>query len=393
MKRAFWVSITLALAAYVLLPLPGGAKPLSKRIGEKRAQVEKATRREGVLTTTVSSYNSRIEGLQGQIRQTRRRLGAVQSDLDARRAELLRVRDRLEVARDRLERIRRELGTARRVLAARLVEIYKSDTPDAVTVVLESDGFADLLERTEYLDRINDQDRAAVDRVKVLKGKAQQQTDLLAALEHRAQVAAAAVLRRRDELAGARDQLVASRSDLRSARNEKAVALRSVRAKHAELQEDLDALEAEQARVQAALRGAGGRAFGPGAGPIRQGSGRLIWPVNGPITGVFGEPRPGHFHAGVDISAPTGTPIRAADSGRVVLMGFVGGYGNYTCVQHTASMSTCYGHQSRFGTSNGASVRQGQVIGYVGSTGHSTGPHLHFEVRINGTPVNPMGYL
>ena len=90
---------------------------------------------------------------------------------------------------------------------------------------------------------------------------------------------------------------------------------------------------------------------------------------------------------------PEGTPIRAADSGTVALMGWVGGYGNYTCIQHTATMSTCYGHQSRFATSNGASVSQGQVIGYSGNTGNSTGPHVHFEVRINGSPVDPMGYL
>ena len=77
----------------------------------------------------------------------------------------------------------------------------------------------------------------------------------------------------------------------------------------------------------------------------------------------------------------------------VVLMGPTGGYGNYTCVQHTNSMATCYAHQSRFGTSMAASVSQGQVIGAVGNTGNSTGPHLHFEVRINGSPVDPMGYL
>jgi murein DD-endopeptidase MepM/ murein hydrolase activator NlpD len=99
------------------------------------------------------------------------------------------------------------------------------------------------------------------------------------------------------------------------------------------------------------------------------------------------------MHAGIDIAVPEGTPIRAADSGRVALMGSVGGYGNYTCVQHTASMSTCYAHQSSFATSTGANVSQGQVIGYSGNTGNSTGPHLHFEVRINGTPVDPMGYL
>src|SRR5215211_3611796 len=364
MKRAFWVSITLGLMAYVLLPLPGGAKPLKERIQEKRAQVEGVKRREGVLTTTISSFNSRIEALQGQIAATQHQLGVVQRDLDAKRAELIEVADRL-------------------------VEIYKSDAPDALTVVLQADGFADLLERTEYLDRISDQDRTTVDRVRILKAQVQRQTERLATLERQAQLAAEAILHRRDQIAGARDQLVASRSDLREARNERAAALRSVRSRHAQVQEDLDALEAEQARVQATLQGASGGA----AAPIRSGSGQLIWPVNGPITGVFGEARPGHMHAGVDISAPTGTPIRAADSGRVALMGWVGGYGNYTCIQHTSSMSTCYGHQSRFGTSNGAAVQQGQTIGYVGSTGNSTGSHVHFEVRIGGSPVDPMGYL
>jgi murein DD-endopeptidase MepM/ murein hydrolase activator NlpD len=122
----------------------------------------------------------------------------------------------------------------------------------------------------------------------------------------------------------------------------------------------------------------------------------MIWPVNGPITGVFGEQRPGHLHTGVDIAAPIGTPIHAADDGRVVLMqgvGASGGYGNFTCVQHSASLSTCYAHQSQFGTSLGAAVNKGQVIGFVGNTGNSFGAHLHFEVRVNGAPVNPMGYL
>ncbi len=118
----------------------------------------------------------------------------------------------------------------------------------------------------------------------------------------------------------------------------------------------------------------------------------MIWPVNGQFTSPFGM-RWGRLHAGIDIAAPTGTPIRAADSGKVVLLGFTGGYGNYTCIAHSASLSSCYGHQSGYSTSNGASVSKGQTIGFVGNTGNSTGPHLHFEVRVNGNPVDPMGYL
>ena len=386
MKRHFWVSITLALVAYLTLPLPGLSAPLSQRIAKKRSEVARTGHKAQVLTQTIQGYNNRIRQLQGQIRGTRRQLGHVQHGLDRARTELLETRDKLQVARDRLERVRRQLVTGRHVLGARLVEMYKADEPDAVTVVLQADGFADLLERADFLERISDQDREIVDRVRRLRDLVKQRADQLASLERHEQLVAERILRQRDEIAHAQGRLVASRSSLRGVRNDRLVALNSVKRQHGHAMEDLASLEREQSRIAGVLQGAS-------PGPIRHGSGQLIWPVNGPITGVFGEARPGHMHAGVDISAPTGTPIRAADSGRVALAAFTGGYGNYTCIQHTASMSTCYGHQSRFGTSAGASVRQGQVIGYVGSTGHSTGPHLHFEVRINGSPVNPMGYL
>jgi murein DD-endopeptidase MepM/ murein hydrolase activator NlpD len=385
MKKSFWLPIALGLCAYLVLPLPGLSAPLSDRIDQKRAEIEHAKQEEGVLTTKIQSFSNRIDSLQGEIQATQDRLDRAQSSLDRQKNELLEVRDRLEVARDRLARLRSELATARRLLAERLVEIYKSDTPDALTVVLEADGFEDLLERTEFLERISDQDREITDRVRGLRDQAQDQAVELAKLEERAQLAAERILRERDQIASAQNQLLSSRDQLASARADKRGALASVRAEKNEAMEDLASLEAEQARVAGALQGS--------PGPIKQGSGQLIWPLNGPVTGVFGEVRPGHLHSGVDIAVPEGTPIRAADSGRVALMGWVGGYGNYTCVQHTASMSTCYGHQSSFATSNGASVTQGQVIGYSGNTGNSTGPHLHFEVRINGSPVDPMGYL
>ena len=388
MRRSFWVTITLALAAYVLLPMTGlSAPPLSERIEKKRGEIEKVKGREGVLTTDISRYNNRIEGLKGEIRSTEARLSRVQEDLDRKRAQLAEVRDKLEESRDRLERLRRELATARRVLAARLVEIYKSDTPDALTVVLEADGFADLLERAEFLDRISDQDREVTDTVRSLRDQAQTQTRRLAALEEEVREVATAILHQRDEIALVRNNLVSSRANLRGARNDRAALLAQVKDHRHGLEGDLAALEREQARVQQALSGAGQQ-----LGGIRKGSGQLIWPVNGPIVSGFGQ-RWGRLHAGVDIAVGSGTPIRAADSGRVVLMGWVGGYGNYTCVQHTGSLSTCYAHQSSFGTSNGASVSQGQVIGYVGCTGHCFGDHLHFEVRVGGGPVDPMGYL
>ena len=388
MKKSFVLPIALALVAFLVLPLPGLSAPLSSRIEKKRDQIATHKAKEGVLSTTIQGFNTRIDAIQGEISATQRQLSRVQDDLDQQKEKLLEVRNRLEEARDRLARLRDELATARQVLARRLVEIYKSDAPDALTVILDSNGFGDLLERAEFLKRISEQDREITDRVRGLRDKAKDQAIQLADLEEQEQLTAERILYQRDQIAAVENKLVGSRDQLASARADKRGALAQVRESRVALEGDLAALEKEQARVQAALAGAG-QTFD---GPIRHGSGALIWPVNGPVVSPFGM-RWGRLHAGIDIAVPSGTAIHAADSGRVVLMGWVGGYGNYTCIQHTASMSTCYAHQSSFATSNGASVSQGQVIGYSDCTGHCFGPHVHFEVRINGAPVDPMGYL
>jgi murein DD-endopeptidase MepM/ murein hydrolase activator NlpD len=118
----------------------------------------------------------------------------------------------------------------------------------------------------------------------------------------------------------------------------------------------------------------------------------FIWPVNGRLTSRFG-PRWGSFHAGIDLAAPTGTPIKASKDGIVAFAGWMGGYGNMILIDHGGGHTTGYGHQSRLAVRKGQYVDQGQIIGYVGSTGHSTGPHLHFEVRVNGVARNPLNYL
>ena len=392
------VVATVPLVLWATLPMLAGGSPRSRaasigsKIDQKRKQIDAKKGRERVLSTTITRYSTRINSLQGDITVLQRKEVAIQSDLDAKLAELARIQEDLRQERIRLARLRARLAEARVALADRLVQLYKADKPDVVTVVLESDGFADMLERTEFMQRVSDQDARIIDRVRTARADAKRTEARLDTLEQRQTKVAAAIELRRDAVARVKGQLVDRRDAYSRVRSAKSTALVSTRQDRQHLEGDLAALEKENAKIQAQLAGSPNGTAPGAAGPIKPGSGGMIWPVNGPIVSPFGM-RWGRLHAGVDIAVPAGTPIRAAKSGRVVLMGWTGGYGNYTCVGHGGGVSTCYAHQSRYGTSNGANVSQGQVIGYVGCTGHCFGDHLHFEVRVGGAPVNPMGYL
>jgi len=390
MPRLRLIALIAALpfVLWLFVPVLSDGAPIGSRIDEKRREIERKKGRERVLTTTISSYTQRINALQGDITALQTRQVRIEADLDSKRAELARLQDLLRDERIRLVKLRAKLAEARAALSERLVELYKADKPDVVTVILESDGFADLLERTEFMQRVSEQDARIIDRVRAAKAEAVATEQRLDRLETRQREVTAVVARRHQEVVDIKERLVTRQGEYRDVRADKNHALVSTRADRRDLEGHLAALEKEQAKIAARLAGGGSVT----AGPIRQGSGSMIWPVNGTFTSPFGM-RWGRLHAGVDIAAPEGTPIRAADSGSVVLAAWTGGYGNYTCISHGGSLSTCYGHQSRFGTSAGASVSKGQVIGYVGNTGNSFGAHLHFEVRINGQPVDPMGYL
>jgi murein DD-endopeptidase MepM/ murein hydrolase activator NlpD len=381
------------LAALALIALlPGAARSASLQaiqanINTKQAAIDRARAKEGVLTSDISSLSKRIRSLTRQIGSLRRREARVQNTLDARRAQLARVQARYQVEHDRFVRLRKELRRSQGVLAARLIEIYKADQPDMLSVILESDGFNDLLVRADYMSAIGKQDSVIVDKVRELKKKSAQKRLLLVVLKSRAQEAVRVIELKQRELEEARAAIQANEADLASARRSKQGNLSNVRDHRHELEGDLRALQAASAQVTNQLQGSP-----VPAGPIRQGGGGYVWPVNGPVVSPFGQ-RWGRLHAGVDIAVPAGTPIRAAASGSVAMAGWMGGYGQYTCVQHGGGVATCYAHQSSIGVGTGASVKQGQVIGSVGCTGHCFGDHLHFEVRVGGSPVDPMGYL
>jgi murein DD-endopeptidase MepM/ murein hydrolase activator NlpD len=387
------VVVALPLALWSALPLGSDAQSsgeLQRKIDRKRAEIDQRRGRERVLTTDISAISRRIGALQGDITVLQTKQVRLETNLAGKREELARIQEELRRTRLRLAQLRARLAEAKVALAGRLVELYKADKPDVVTVVLEADGFADLLERTEFMQRVSAQDARIVDRVREAKAQATATAKRLDRLEARAEEVAAAIEAQVEQVVQVKTELVGRRDSYASVRAEKAGMLAETRASRAELEGHVQALEREQSAVLAQLRGSSGG--GGVAGPVRQGSGTLIWPANGPVSSGFGM-RWGRLHAGIDIPLPVGTGLRAAAAGRVVIAGWTGGYGNYTCIQHSGSLSTCYGHQSSIGVSVGQSVSQGQVIGASGNTGNSTGPHVHFEVRINGSPVDPLGYL
>ena len=395
MRKTFLLVIALAAVTYLALPMPGLSESLPQKIGKTRDQIAGKRAHEGVLTTQISAYNLRIRSLQGDINGLQQRQDRAQVTLNAKQAELTSIRDRLQRTQDRLAKLRIRLAASKRLLADRLVALYKDDAPDMVTVVLEADGFADLLDRADYLQRISDQDNRIVTQVRDVTALVNDQADQLAVLEGKAEDAKNTILAKRNEIAAAKGAIVGRQNDLVAVRDHRAGALRTIRASRSDLEGHLHVLESRQAAIAAKLNASNGSVAPGPAGPIRRGSGNFIWPVNGPIVSPFGM-RWGRLHAGVDIAVPTGTPIRAAAAGTVSLVeseASSGGYGNYTCISHGGGVSTCYAHQSSIGVSGGQQVSQGQVIGAVGCTGHCFGPHLHFEVRVNGAPVDPLGYL
>jgi murein DD-endopeptidase MepM/ murein hydrolase activator NlpD len=381
------LSALAALLAGMALYLRADAAPaesLQSKQDRKQSKLDEVLERKGVLTTTISHYTDRIDLLEGQVAALRNREAVVQRKLNAKQAKLDRAEAELEKEKAHLLVLRAHLKRALIGLRERLVSIYKSGSPDVLTVLLESDGWSDLVTRSEYLERLRDQDGVLVERVRDLRNQTRAVVERLRAVRDRIKSARDAIAAHKHQLEQTRASIEGRQAALVRARGKRREVLARISEHEQELEGEIGDISAEIAEQ---LVGTGVLP----AGPIRGGSSGLIWPVNGAVVSGFGM-RWGRMHEGVDIAVPAGTPIRAAASGSVVLAGPSGGYGNYTCVDHGGGLSTCYAHQSAIAISSG-SVSQGQVIGYVGCTGHCFGDHLHFEVRVSGAAVDPMGYL
>ncbi len=366
---------------------------IDARLQAVQAKIAWAERREDELAGQISSVNREIRGLATQVGDVSQRLSALERDLELHREKLDRLNELFRVQTQRYRFYRHEYRVLLDRLGNRLVDLYESGEPSTLEVLLGSKNFSDLISQAQVLESIGKQDQRVAGEVGTAKERVRAQREHTR--RYRSLVAAElrTIAVRTNQVRALRDQLLANENRLAAARAAKRDALRNVKESKAEFLHEVAGLQRASSALAAQIRAAQASSVSYSApGDTTPSAAGFIWPVNGPVTSGFGM-RWGRMHEGIDIAAGSGTPIRAAAAGRVVYAGWMSGYGNLVAIDHGGGVSTAYGHQSSIAVGNGQVVSQGQTIGYVGCTGHCFGPHLHFEVRINGSPVDPLGYL
>jgi murein DD-endopeptidase MepM/ murein hydrolase activator NlpD len=385
--------LALGLVALLVVAAPAGAdivdrkQSVDARIAALQDRVTAAQQREAALRQEIDDVSGRIRGLEQQVGDVSSRLGPLEHELQLREVKLNRLNALYQVQSDRLAFLRAEYRIALGRLNHRLVAAYESNTPDELSILLSSSSFSAFLDGLDYIKLVAARDRqiadaarssrdevaAALVHTKAARKDMLHQAKIFAVRVHQARVL--------------RDQLLASKGALLDAQSRKKTDLATLSAQEQAAAGEIDSLQAVSAELAAKIRAAQSHST-----VQHTGSGQLGWPVSAPITSPFGW-RWGRMHEGIDLGAAYGTPIAAAGAGTVIYAGWLGGYGNLTVIDHGGGLATAYGHQSGIAVAVGQQVARGEIIGYVGSTGHSTGPHLHFEVRVNGQAVDPLGYL
>lgn len=366
------------------------------------------------LISPAQSADADARSRRDEIRNQKAQLA---SELDASEASEAQLLEAAAALDDKVLAQAARVEAARQAVAAAEAEVAGAAQAAADTKVLMDGLTAALVERAvqSFIDpgnndlgaMVESSDLAETSRKRaLLDSVAADEDDLideLGAVEEDFEVQRAAAEAAREKAAARRAETETQLTSLRAARAEQARLAAAVSTRQRELLAEIEVLAGEDSEVTRIIaedaaaaeraRQATAQVSGSGGSPnLSRGSGGCIWPTRGRVTSEYGS-RWGRLHAGIDISAPTGTPIWAAADGVVIFAGTQGGYGNTVIVDHGGGFSTLYAHQSRIGARQGQSVSAGDTIGAVGSTGRSTGSHVHFETRYDGSPRNPRGCL
>ena len=394
------LAITTLLGALALasVALPATAKPSVEEL-ERRA--DRAAARAARLDAQGDQLSVRVSYLDGLRADAEAKVDALRSELDEldsriaqKRRELTAAQKRMAVITAELQEILLDLSARTDVFVERAVAAYKAGPTAYAEGVLSSESFNDLIDRYEYYSAALDSDSALIDEITALRAGVESRR--AEAEEKEQQISEAKLALQQDRVAVQikQDEKKAILAERLAIVDEKEALLADVRGKQRKVEGIAEQFRRDAAEQRAIIAAAGSTT----SGAFPTGGGQLLWPAAGPVTSgfgyrthpIFGDTR---FHSGIDIGAPYGAPVIASDGGEVIFAGVMSGYGNAIVVDHGNGLATTYNHLSSFIVASGQSVSRGSQIGAVGCTGYCTGPHLHFEVRVNGNPVDPMPYL
>ena len=386
--------IAVCLLTFCALATPALGDDIAKKhqldanIASLQGKLSSTRASEAQLQSRIDSLSNRIGGLETQVGDVSLKLASLQKDLALREQRLTDLTQLYRLQTGRLNTLKAQYARAVDRLNRRLVAIYEGDTPSALDFVLGSSSIDEALQKMDFVNLIGDEDKQIASQVK--SAKLTMATERLNTRKLRLKVLGdkRALAARAAQVTETRNALVDSANQLNQTKQQHAAVLSHLSAQDRAIANEIDQEQAQSAQITAAIQAAQTHSAVT-ATPSAAG---LIWPVNGPVTSPFG-PRWGSFHPGIDIGVPTGTPIHAAAAGTVIYCGWEQGYGNFVVLDNGGNLATAYGHQSQIAVTCGQHVDQGAIIGFTGCTGTCYGPHLHFEVRINGSPVDPMGYL
>ena len=365
---------------------------LTNQLDSIQQQVNQQNAAKADAETVIGSVSEQLRQIEEQLRQATAELGTIKEQRVAVENDITLNERQLAEAQKRLE-------GRESVFYKRVRDIYINGRLSYLDVVIGSKDFSDFANRLEVLKRIIDSDITLINEIKKERADIEAHKQKLEADRAKLVELEKAALAKQAEI----EQKKAERNVvLQKAQNDRATAMQAIEelnASSAQVSAMLKERQAARAAAAAAAAAAAQSSGGQGASDNWvQGTGQLGWPASGEITSPYGyrvHPIWGTtiYHSGIDIGVDEGTPVHAADGGVVVWSGWMGGYGYAVVIDHGNGLSTLYGHNSELAVDEGQSVAKGQVISYAGSTGNSTGPHVHFEVRVNGDPVDPMGYL
>ena len=386
--RRLVLATVLAVVVLALVPAFAGAT-LPGDLARTRDKIAAAKKAKVALGDQIATLDGKLTAIDDELVRLGDQIGAVAQELTTTRAKLTILQEQLRLKRLELQAAEQELTREQDDFEARVVIAYKTDDLTYVDVVLASTSYEDLVSRMSVVHDLISGNNDLVGGLETTRDKVAREKRTIAEKENGVHRAVDDLQAQSDELAALRAAQAAQKAASFAMRRQKNTRLSAVENDLALLEQQENQLLAESNALTSVITGSSGNGVGTGT---------MMWPVNGPVVSPFGyriHPILGYrkLHTGMDFAVGYGTPIQASDSGSVIYATWMGGYGNVIIIDHGRGISTLYAHQSSLAVGTGSVVTRGQVVGYVGSTGFSTGPHLHFEVRVNGTPVDPMGYL